>query len=745
MSAIRHERRGSRAAQASPYSRPAKKSPWSLSNLLSFLNPLRFRSSSEELDSERSSERLSLSSDSTEGGDTNKTAELLYSNSQRDTTTHTHASRPADSSQDRLIQPPIAISSPPKRSALHLDDADDSSPAKNLEIVTKFLEERGGKPMSSVELEGVISLIRKSTPSEKSQPFRFSCSTSPTPGRDDSPDAMRGRSPIGNGNIQGPRKMLTKNPNGVYRWRGGGSARPARSRNRYISPAFGPPRVTPERLVLKESTATGEGVRADNKRRRIGDEVSFSIPDPSPSKSAMPLSGTLPSIASPKPGNGAGGQVKANGTPNGTSFRFRSSGLQKQTTPAVPSPLRQAWSGSSPDVSNSPMQMLPKPTKAANFMAELIKEVTPPKRPDVSNPYQTASPVKVCPPPSRPRPKRTRVTGKAGAPASSNTTSDAEAKGDESGLEKITPQAIIEATLPKGSKRARPPAHFEKSMATETATTSAEITGKGVCDERVSTPHSALKEARNKAIYTVEEVDEDEEAKERVTKKAKSYLNGDDTAPVERSAPPSVEEIKDVEMSYVNDKLPQSIGTVPMALSKNVFGHKPTSAPKEPSKLRYSYQPETAASSTPPASPPATPSIPVPTEARTAEVSTKQTVALTQDPKTTVLALSTSALPVFTFTFDAISTVTVSPDEKLAREQVISKVEASLPTFTFHPKPEVRSSVITVTATPAKTFDWSAIGIDPPAAISGNWTCSTCMLSNPASATVKCTVCETPR
>jgi len=27
-------------------------------------------------------------------------------------------------------------------------------------------------------------------------------------------------------------------------------------------------------------------------------------------------------------------------------------------------------------------------------MAELIKEVTPPKKPDLSNPYQTASPVK---------------------------------------------------------------------------------------------------------------------------------------------------------------------------------------------------------------------------------------------------------------------------------------------------------------------------------------------------------------
>lgn len=60
------------------------------------------------------------------------------------------------------------MTSPPKRSTLRLDDIDNTSPAKNLEIVTKFLEERGGKPMSSVELEGVISLIRKSTPCSSS-------------------------------------------------------------------------------------------------------------------------------------------------------------------------------------------------------------------------------------------------------------------------------------------------------------------------------------------------------------------------------------------------------------------------------------------------------------------------------------------------------------------------------------------------------------------------------------------------
>ncbi len=302
---------------------------------------------------------------------------------------------------------------------------------------------------------------------EKPEPFRFSSSASPTPGKDESPDAMRGRSPVGNGAAQGPRKMLTKNPNGVYRWRGGGSARPSRSRNRYASPAFGPSRTTPERLVLKESTATGEGLRSDNKRRRIGEEASLSsvsssttpangptviqIPSDSPHSSKIAQSSpSAMSSTSTRITNGTSAQQKMNGMPNGAApFRLRTTGLQKPTTPAVPSPLRQAWSGSSSDVSPSPEQAPPKPTKVANLMAELIKEVTPPKKPDVSNPYQTASPVKVPPSTSRPKPKRARAKGKPVAAVSAKMDTDTDAKGEETATEKVTPQAIIEATLPK--------------------------------------------------------------------------------------------------------------------------------------------------------------------------------------------------------------------------------------------------------------------------------------------------------
>ena len=48
---------------------------------------------------------------------------------------------------------------------------------------------------------------------------------------------------------------------------------------------------------------------------------------------------------------------------------------------------------------------------------------------------------------------------------------------------------------------------------------------------------------------------------------------------------------------------------------------------------------------------------------------------------------------------------------------------------------------------PVKAFDWAAAGLKPePTATSGaSWTCNTCMLQNPASATEKCDVCDEPR
>jgi hypothetical protein len=71
-------------------------------------------------------------------------------------------------------------------------------------------------------------------------------------------------------------------------------------------------------------------------------------------------------------------------------------------------------------------------------MTELIREATPIKKPDIANPYQTASPVKTVKPPSKRPAHKPRATSKQ------PPTEVKEKKEPE-----MTMQAIIEATLPK--------------------------------------------------------------------------------------------------------------------------------------------------------------------------------------------------------------------------------------------------------------------------------------------------------
>ncbi|KAH7911057.1 hypothetical protein BJ138DRAFT_1007405 [Hygrophoropsis aurantiaca] len=59
--------------------------------------------------------------------------------------------------------------------------------------------------------------------------------------------------------------------------------------------------------------------------------------------------------------------------------------------------------------------------------------------------------------------------------------------------------------------------------------------------------------------------------------------------------------------------------------------------------------------------------------------------------------------------------------------------------------PAAAPSSVNPPSAPIQAFDWGAAGIKPPKSASGSWTCSTCMLSNPATATEKCTICDTPR
>ena len=273
-------------------------------------------------------------------------------------------------------------------------------------------------------------------PDDTQQPFRFSKS----PSRAGSPATSSlfptaSSSTISSASTATPKtpaRTLSKNPNGSYKWQGAGSAR----RNRYHSPAFGSPSSGNKIKLPPADTAKG-----DSKRRRVGQDAEISSPQKS---SASRQSSAEPTTAGPSTtASTSAPNVKdaaANGPPqskppvNGINTSTR---LNKPTTPAVSSPLRQAWGQDDLPSPNSSPTSAPKPSRAAAFMTELIREATPPKKPDIANPYQTASPVKNVKPPAKKPVRKPRAVSK-------QPSTEEKEKQPEMSI-----QSIIEATLPK--------------------------------------------------------------------------------------------------------------------------------------------------------------------------------------------------------------------------------------------------------------------------------------------------------
>ncbi|KAF8075030.1 hypothetical protein FPV67DRAFT_1727406 [Lyophyllum atratum] len=742
MSAIRNSGRRTGRSAPLPYARS-----WSITGFLNFLNPLRSHSPTEaSSDSQHSFEfeEESFSSPASPAASLSRRGDQIA----HDINTQGSAvlgSYTQQSSQDYL---PSAPSS-------HLDS---STPAKNLESVSAQLK----ASLGMVGVEQLVSLLQEGKSTEETEPFRFTSSPS-TPARGNSPFQGNTGFSFGSSAAQlstpSPRKTLNRNPNGVYRWQGGGSAKTPRSKNRYSSPAFGPSRSTPDRLVLRDTQIATETPKTDTKRRRVGDEaidssfapsgsvptllngnvskppVRAAAPDPSPTrvKQSLPFPISAGTPTTPRTSNGI--TLNTNASPSSSRLRMPPVS-QKLTSPVVPSPLRQAWSGGS------------------WFHDRVDQEVTLPKRPDLSNPYQTASPV----------------------------AKDDKGKGKDSSAEKekiYSPQAIIEATLPKGSKRSRPPAHLEKMMpSTREVSPSLEQTpGPSASKAQVSS-------SNRYTAYVVEEIDEDDEEARRATKRSKPYLAGrgapstNGKSPTKPSSSPDIviEEVDDIDMGSPSEKL-QSIVSPPTsrppsttdvttsgtAPARSAFsGLKSASAPKEPSKLRFSYQPEPVSSPAPP--PPATLApLPSPAPFTLSTTATAPSSAPAAAPfafldankdaqkaptsaKEAALAVPLHSLPTYSFHV-AISVPSPStPQQIKARNAAKSVPNMSLPKFDF--SKEVLKTAPPVAKAPAVVaFNWSAAGSKPTAAASAgsSWTCSTCMLSNPASATDKCTICDTPR
>ena len=232
----------------------------------------------------------------------------------------------------------------------------------------------------------------------------------------------------------------------MYRWEGAGSAKHVRPRNRYASPVFGASPSKQDRLAMQESIGSQDTPLPDSKRRKVGDESSSSSVSTQRPSISEPTARKVPfpSTASSTPGiNGV--VNRPNPVPSPSRLRTP----VKPTAPVVPSPLRQTWSETSSTSSQNEMRKSPSQTKTANFMAELIKETTPPKKPDLVNPYQVASPVGKVGPPRRST-KRPRATGRPVVPTKAEMEEEKRKKEETKEKEKeYSPQAIIEATVPK--------------------------------------------------------------------------------------------------------------------------------------------------------------------------------------------------------------------------------------------------------------------------------------------------------
>lgn len=620
-------------------------------------------------------------------------------------------------------QPLYSLNTPPRQTNIAPYLQQSPSLAKNLEPVTRFLVEKAGRPLNEFEAAGIVDYIQKNVQADKPEPFRFSTS----PSRGSSPNVGFGTPNGVSSDTQIPKKTLSRNPNGILRWQGAGSARP---RNRYRSPGFGSrlqgPRIELSPIRIPSAT--------DAKRRRVGNEAESSTAQKSaplsststivfPTSNSTPLTRSKPAInektpVPPVPASTLAPAAVVTPKVNGAvTPRLRTAGLSvKPTTPAVPSPLRQTWKQS-----DSPPQPPTRPTRAADYMTGLIKEVTPLKKPDVANPYQTANPVKM--PARKSLARRSRPL--------------AEKKEKQHREPEMTAQAIIEATVPKGSKRARPPPDMERQ---EKPTHEAQ-------DTYVPMTNGHSKTA--KPMVTAEEVSGQDESPTKKRKTAKP-------TPVMLSVEEVVEDVEMVqdtssvftrpaEIIEPVEDVPSSL-TTPSAASlsflhapspalpmKTAFGAK-TSVPREPSKLRFSYyaDKETASveekpmSEAPPA--PLMTSCNLPRKIQTTSPKAKLL------PKEAVAAMEVDELPKYSFKL-AEAAYPAGPSHVQARVAATSMSRLSLPTFEFKP------------VTPSTNgFNWTAAGMKAPAATtSGTWSCGTCMLENPDSAKDKCTICDAPR
>jgi len=193
-----------------------------------------------------------------------------------------------------------------------------------------------------------------------------------------------------------------------------------------------------------------------------------------------------------------------------------------------------------------------------------------------------------------------------------------------------------------------------------------------------------------------------------------------------------------------------------------------SSAPKEPSKLRFGFAavendpdfppPTKSVSDTPaPAFTPGQPNVPfslsspkpptIPSRptAPTSAVAVASPLpeagpssglhpikATSKDPKQAAQNLDTASLP--TFSFNVMTGLKPLLNHPKERGAALVADSSSLPTFAF----------VFGAKTASTSFNWEAAGMNAPKKVADSWKCPVCMINN-NSAKTKCGACEEPR
>lgn len=298
---------------------------------------------------------------------------------------------------------------------------------------------------------------------------------------------------------------------------------------------------------------------------------------------------------------------------------------------------------------------------------------------------------------------------------------------------------LMFALYSQGTKRSRPPPEMDWSTRGKEVSDNEPLTS--VLNGSTHTIRSAFNVVGSIAIPEGEE----SSSKRRKTPPArplsKAHEMDDASGPKAIIRPAEIIEPAD-DTAHVNGKpapSPPAVTLSPPSVTKPLFGIVKTSAPKEPSKLRYSFHADKVEVKSTDAIPApsfssffAPPPVPSPALAMTMVAPVKAKLSSKEE----ALAMSVDQLPKYTFAF-AVTSSPAGPSSFAARNAALSLAVTSLPTYEF------ATAIVPVRA--MNGFNWTAAGLKAPTIPAQTWMCSLCGLQNPAGAKEKCTICDAPR